>query len=79
VRVTDTPSAAAELISIVPSQGICVTSNPITCDLGPLAAGERATIVARVMVLAPGPLRNAVTAIAPTTERTPEGQATSRA
>ena len=73
VRVTDTPSAAAELISIVPSQGTCVTSNPITCDLGPLAAGARATIIARVKVLAPGPLRNAVTAIAPTTDRTPEG------
>ena len=74
VRVTETPDAAVEVVAVNPSQGTCVSGNPITCDLGPLAAGARATITLRVKVLAPGPLRNAVTAIAPTTDPTPGGE-----
>jgi uncharacterized repeat protein (TIGR01451 family) len=73
VLLTETPDAAVHVDAIDPSQGTCVPANPITCDLGPLAAGARATIVVRVTVLEPGPLSNAVTAIAPTTDPTPGG------
>jgi uncharacterized repeat protein (TIGR01451 family) len=73
VLVTETPDAAVDVISADPSQGTCTLGTPVTCRLGRLEAGDSATIVVRVRVLESGTLRNAVTAIAPTTNPEPDG------
>ena len=74
VLVTETPDAAVDVISADPSQGTCTLGTPVTCRLGRMEAGDSATIVVRVRVLQAGTLRNAVTAIAPTTNPEPDGQ-----
>jgi uncharacterized repeat protein (TIGR01451 family) len=44
VEVTDVLPAGLNLNSVTPSQGFCVGSSTVTCDLGDLAAGSSATI-----------------------------------
>jgi uncharacterized repeat protein (TIGR01451 family) len=71
VLVTETPDAAVDVVSVVPSQGTCGSSVPFTCTLGPMAPGGRATIAVRVRALTAGPLRNAVSAVSPQTALAP--------
>lgn len=47
------------LTSVVPSQGSCTGERTIVCDLGPMAAGEQATVTVNVMVLISGQLEAA--------------------
>ena len=69
VTVTEAPSGAVAVVAAEPSQGTCVVGSPIRCDLGPLAVGATATIAVTTVPREPGPLDNAVTAIAPGTDR----------
>ena len=72
VTVTETPGGAVAVVSAVPSQGTCAVAQPIRCDLGPLAVGATATIDVTTVPREPGPLDNAVTAIAPGTDPDPD-------
>lgn len=49
--MTDTASLSLQVLSAKPSQGSCKVGRPLTCALGTLADGKRATIrvVAKVM------------------------------
>jgi uncharacterized repeat protein (TIGR01451 family) len=67
VVLTDTPDPNVALISATPSQGTCSPALPASCQVGPLSAGQSATVLVRVRATAAGSLRNAVTAITPTT------------
>jgi uncharacterized repeat protein (TIGR01451 family) len=67
VVVTDTPAGPVDVLSADPSQGSCTTALPITCTLGPLAAGARATVTIRVRPTAPGPIDNGAIALTPST------------
>jgi uncharacterized repeat protein (TIGR01451 family) len=66
VIVTDTPKALVLIKSAEPSQGTCTTSVPVTCDLGGVPAGGRATVVIQAIPLVPGELGNGAGALAPT-------------
>jgi uncharacterized repeat protein (TIGR01451 family) len=57
-KVTDTPELPVKVTSIKPSQGTCTTKAPITCQLGTLAPGAKATIKVVARPLAAGALRN---------------------
>jgi uncharacterized repeat protein (TIGR01451 family) len=65
VVVTDTPSGPVEVVSVTTTQGSCTTALPIVCDLGPLAAGAKATVTVRVRPTAPGPADNGAIAMTP--------------
>lgn len=47
------------LMSVVPGQGSCSGERTIVCDLGPMAAGEEATVSVKVLVLVSGQLEAA--------------------
>lgn len=47
------------LTSVVPTQGSCTGERTIVCDLGPMAAGEQATVTVDVLVLVGGQLEAA--------------------
>ncbi len=64
VRLVDTLSQAVRLKSMTPSQGSCSGhGGHVTCALGTLAPGERATVVLVVVPMRPGHLRNAASAM----------------
>ena len=63
VVVTDTPNRPVLVVSVVPSQGSCTTTIPVTCHLGALAAGGQATVVIRAIPLTVGELGNGASAI----------------
>jgi uncharacterized repeat protein (TIGR01451 family) len=67
VVVTDTPNGPVEVVSVTPSQGSCTTAVPITCNLGPLAAGAKATVTVKLRPQATGPIDNGATAMTPST------------
>lgn len=69
--VTDTPDAALSLVSATPSQGTCVLRIILTCELGPLAAGARATVTVNTTAQQEGAARNAASVIAPTVDPVP--------
>ncbi len=58
----DTLPAAVTLISATPSQGVCELDpcGPLSCALGELGAGERATVTLEVTPLAAGTITNTV-------------------
>ncbi|HVV90689.1 MAG TPA: DUF11 domain-containing protein [Solirubrobacterales bacterium] len=56
--VTDTPRSPLEFVSAKPSQGSCGKSFPLTCKLGTLAAGAKATIKVVAKSLAGGKVLN---------------------
>jgi uncharacterized repeat protein (TIGR01451 family) len=65
VRVTDTLSRAARLVSVRPSQGRCNRSGrAVSCSLGELGGGASAQIRLRVVSLRVGPLRNVASVVA---------------
>jgi uncharacterized repeat protein (TIGR01451 family) len=72
VTVTEAPGGGVAVVGAEPSQGTCSAAQLIRCDLGPMAAGATATIDVTVVPPAPGPLDNAVTAIAPGTDPDPD-------
>jgi uncharacterized repeat protein (TIGR01451 family) len=57
-QVVDTPSLPVRVRSVKSSVGRCTTKAPITCDLGTLAPGAKATITVAAQPLAAGTLRN---------------------
>jgi uncharacterized repeat protein (TIGR01451 family) len=59
VRVTDTLSAPARLVSVRTTAGSCRRSLPMTCSLGTIDAGGRVTITVVVNARVMGTLRNA--------------------
>ncbi|MCZ7544391.1 MAG: DUF11 domain-containing protein [Anaerolineae bacterium] len=58
VTVTDTLPANVTLISLTPSQGTCVGTTAITCNLGTINSGANATIAIGVATQAQGVLSN---------------------
>lgn len=58
VVVTDTLPVSATLVSATASQGGCVGTSPVTCDLGDLADGATATVTLVVTADAEGTLTN---------------------
>ena len=67
VIVTDTPDPGLRVDSVTPSQGTCEPGVPISCQVGPLAPGQSATVTVVATATAAGTLRNAVTVL-PTTD-----------
>jgi uncharacterized repeat protein (TIGR01451 family) len=61
VRVVDTFGRPARVRSVETTQGTCTTTPPVTCTLGPLAAGASATITIMAVPQESGTLRNSVT------------------
>ncbi len=47
------------LLSVTPAQGSCTGERTIVCDLGPMAAGQEATVTVDVLVLVTGELEAA--------------------
>jgi uncharacterized repeat protein (TIGR01451 family) len=58
VALRDVLPAGARLLSARPSQGRCSLGRTVTCRLGVLSAGVKATIVLAVRPTRPGALRN---------------------
>lgn len=63
--VTDTPRSPLAFVSAEPSQGSCGKSFPLTCKLGTLAAGAKATIKVVAKPLAGGKVLNSATVKSP--------------
>jgi large repetitive protein len=64
--VTDAFSADASIVSIHPSSGSCNRRRPVTCKLGSIAPGGRATITIVARGEALGKLRNTASVSTPT-------------
>jgi choice-of-anchor B domain-containing protein len=60
IRMVETPPAAAELVSVRPTQGSCSTTSLATCDLGSLAPGADAYVIATVRTATEGDAPNGV-------------------
>jgi uncharacterized repeat protein (TIGR01451 family) len=58
VVLTDTLTGEGDWGTILPSQGSCSETDPVVCDLGELAAGDRITITMVVTPTAHGVLTN---------------------
>ena len=58
VTVIDTLPASASFVSATPSQGTCVGSGPVTCQLGAIGEGATATVAIVVIPTATGPAVN---------------------
>jgi uncharacterized repeat protein (TIGR01451 family) len=54
VKITDTASLSLKVLSAKPSQGTCQVGRPITCSLGALAHGAKATITVTAEVTQTG-------------------------
>ena len=55
VTVTDNLPDDVALVSATPSQGTCSGSDPVTCDLGPVASGSSAAVSLTTAVTSPLP------------------------
>jgi uncharacterized repeat protein (TIGR01451 family) len=58
--VTDNLPSAVAVDSVTSSQGSCSGTNTVSCQLGSLASGARATVTVVVTAATPGPLNNTV-------------------
>jgi choice-of-anchor B domain-containing protein len=77
VRISEMPSATAQLVSARPSQGTCVVSAVATCELGSLAAGADAFIVVTARATTEGDAISTATASGTSEDRlTMESRAT---
>ncbi len=63
--VTDTPKTPLEFVSAKPSRGSCGHSFPLTCKLGTLAPGAKATIAVVATPAAGGKVLNSATVSSP--------------
>jgi len=64
-------SDVANLESIEPSQGECMTASPAVCRLGTLAAGDSATVTVTLKALANGNVNNHASVNAPPSDPVP--------
>jgi uncharacterized repeat protein (TIGR01451 family) len=77
VRVTDTLPADVSLeISVTPSQGNCVASCQLTCELGTISGGGSATVTIIVRPTRPGNLVNVATVSGAQFDPNPENNET---
>jgi uncharacterized repeat protein (TIGR01451 family) len=80
VQVIDTPSLPIKVKSVKATVGKCATTVPITCDLGTLASGAKATITVVAQPKAAGTLKNSASVTGdvpdPKTDNNLDGTAT---
>jgi uncharacterized repeat protein (TIGR01451 family) len=72
VKVTDTVSRRASVISVSATAGSCTDSIPITCSLGTLESGASVTITVVIKPRASGRARNAASATGSGTDSNPD-------
>ncbi len=71
VRLRDAASQRVKLFATSVSQGVCSSGLPLSCRLGNLAAGARATITVQESATVAGQLRNTATVTADEASPTP--------